>query len=264
MEKTRFIDAEELNRTGVARAVFTTRIGGVSTGHWRGLNLGLHVGDRKEHVIANRELVSKEVNLSLDLWVCGEQVHGKRVAVIRAENRGRGAYSYDEAIPGTDALVTNQPGIVLSTFAADCVPILLLDPVNEAIAAVHAGWKGTKSQIAKEAILTLQKEFGSDPSQLLAAIGPSIDTCCYEVDQQVYIPFIEEYPQGESFFTAKENQRWQLSLPAANRQILLEAGLLPEHVTRVGGCTACNTDTFFSHRAEKGKTGRHAGLIVLL
>ncbi|WP_018132779.1 peptidoglycan editing factor PgeF [Effusibacillus pohliae] len=264
MAATRFLHAENINRTGLAKALFTTRLGGGSTGPWHGLNVGLHVGDQAEHVIANRQLVCEELNVNLNQWVCGEQVHGNRVAVVQEGDIGRGSVSYEDALPGVDALVTNRPGIVLSTFAADCVPILLLDPVNKAIGAVHAGWKGTMSQVAKEAVHAMQERFGSDPAQLLAAIGPAIDACCYEVDERVFVPFVEEYPQAEQFFQANDNQRWQLPLPAVNRHILLEAGLLPEHVARVGGCTACDTETYFSHRAERGKTGRLAGLIVLV
>ncbi|GAX90993.1 peptidoglycan editing factor PgeF [Effusibacillus lacus] len=256
--------ADNINRTGIAKAVFTTRQGGVSTGEWAGLNLGLHVGDLPESVIKNRELVSQILGVQLSQWVCGEQVHGKQVAVVGKEHVSRGAFVYTDAIPGTDALVTNQPGVVLSTFAADCVPILLLDPVQKAAASIHAGWKGTKSQIAKETVRVMQEAFGCDPANLVAAIGPGIDDCCYEVDDKVYDPFVNEYPRGAAFFKANSNGRWQLSLPLANRQILLEAGLRPEHVERFGGCTACDIDTYFSHRAERGATGRLAGLVVLL
>lgn len=264
MEGTRFLYPEEMNRAGDVRAVFTTRRGGVSTGPWRGLNLGLHVGDQIENVRANREMAARELGVPLDHWVCGEQVHGQRVTVVRDEHRGRGARVYEDALPATDALVTDRPGIVLSAFAADCVPILLYDPDHKAIAAVHAGWKGTMSRIAEAAVRTMRESFGTDPARLMAAIGPAIDACCYEVDQRVYGPFVAAYSQGEKFFRPNSNRRWQLALPEANRQILLESGLQPARVARVGGCTACDTGTFFSHRAENGKTGRHAGLIVLL
>ncbi|BCJ86060.1 laccase domain protein [Effusibacillus dendaii] len=263
MKPIPLIEAPSINQTGIARGCFTTRLGGVSTGVWDSLNLGLHVGDERENVVANRTLVAEQLDVPLEMWVCGEQVHGNRVTVVEQDDKGKGAYFYEQSLPGTDALVSHQPGLMLATFAADCVPMLLLDPVNTVIAAVHAGWKGTVKQVAGEAVKTMGERFGSRPQDILAAIGPSIDRCCYEVDQQVFLPFIEEFSGGERFFTANERHRWQLSLPEANRQILIDSGLLPEHIERVGGCTACDTETYFSHRAENGKTGRLAGLIVL-
>lgn len=253
-----------LNQSGVAKAAFTTRLGGVSSGPWMGLNLGLHVGDKREDVIANRELTACEWGVSLDQWVCGEQVHGNRVAVVKQDDRGRGARAHEDAIKGVDALVTDVRGVVLATFAADCVPILLLDPVQKAVAVIHAGWKGTMQQIAKETVRTMQEAYGSRPEHLLAAIGPAIDDCCYEVDQHVFIPFVDVYPKGQDFFHKNASDKWQLTIPDANAEILQESGLLPEHISREGGCTSCNTRLFFSHRAEKGKTGRHAGLIMLV
>lgn len=264
MQSTHFLYPEALNKSGVAKAAFTTRYGGVSTGQWSSLNLGLHVGDNREDVIANRELAAHELDVSLDQWVCGEQVHGDRVAVITEEDRGSGARSHENAIKGADALVTNVPGIMLATFAADCVPILIVDPLQKVAAAVHAGWKGTMKQVAKETVRVMREVYGSRSENMLAAIGPAIDLCCYEVDQHVFIPFVELYPEGKDFFQEKVNQKWQLSIPEANVQILEEAGLLPDRVVRTGGCTSCQTDLYYSHRAEKGKTGRHAGLIVLV
>lgn len=264
MEQTQFIYPTELNLPGVVRASFTTRYGGVSSGEWKGLNLGLHVGDNLDDVIENREIASREMGVTLDQWICAEQVHGNKVTIVTAEEKGHGARSYEQSMPGTDALVTNVSGILLASFAADCVPILFIDPVQRVIAAAHAGWKGTKDQIAKEVVHTMQTHFSCQPENIMAAIGPAIDKCCYEVDQHVLIPFLEEYPLGKEFFEENQNHRWQLTLPEVNQQILRVAGLLPEHIIRAGGCTSCNTNTFFSHRAEKGKTGRHAGLIVLV
>lgn len=263
MQTTEWRMPIHINQSGTARGAFTTRLDGVSAEQWTSLNLGLHVGDNDKDVLANREFVSKQLGVSLDDWVCGEQVHGKNVAIVTDAHRGRGARSYADSIPATDALVTNKPGIVLATFAADCVPILLCDPVTKTIAAVHAGWKGTKSRIVEETIRVMREQFGVQPQDLLAAIGPSIDACCYEVDTKVFIPFIEEYPGGETFFTPNENEKWHLSLPQANHQILLESGVLQQNIERVGGCTACQTELYFSHRKENGRTGRHAGLIFL-
>jgi YfiH family protein len=263
VQATELLLPVHINRTGTARGAFTTRLDGVSSDQWTSLNLGLHVGDKETDVLANREIVSKRMGVSLDDWICGEQVHGKNVAILSDTHRGRGAKSYSDSIPETDALVTNKHGIVLATFAADCVPILLFDPVTESIAAVHAGWKGTKSRIIEETIRVMQEQFGAKAHDVVAAIGPSIDACCYEVDSKVFIPFIEEYPAGESFFTPHTDDKWHLSLPEANHQILLESGVTEQNIERVGGCTACQTELFFSHRKEKGRTGRHAGLIFL-
>jgi YfiH family protein len=261
---TNTIDVERMSRTQRVRALFTTRLGGVSQGEFSSLNLGLHVGDRKEDVLQNRKRVAEQIGVPLEHWVAGEQVHGDHVAVIRESERGRGAFDYEEAIPASDALITREKGIVLSTYAADCVPLLLFDPLMNAIGVVHAGWKGTSSKVAKKAIQMMQQEFGSRPEDIVTAIGPSIGPCCYEVDQRVRQAILSSFIHGDRFFTENERGKWQFSLWDANISALLEAGVKRDNIEHLAMCTSCSVDQFYSYRKESGNTGRHAGLIVLV
>ncbi|ASS75842.1 hypothetical protein CIG75_13200 [Tumebacillus algifaecis] len=235
---------------------FTTRNGG---------NLGLHVGDDPQRVIENREGIATELGVPLDAWVAGNQVHGSTVTVVTAKEKGRGARAQEDLLPDTDALITDVPGVALSTYAADCVPILFADDKRGAVGAAHAGWKGTVAKIAAKTVVAMKEEYGCDPAQLVVRIGPSIGPCCYEVDGAVVQGVRENFGElADLLLTPNENGRWQFDLWKANEQALLEVGVLPMHILREDRCTSCGVETYFSYRKEQGKTGRHAGVIVLL
>lgn len=243
---------------------FSDRVDGVSEAPFSRANLGLHVGDDPAAVIANRERLAEKAGLPLDTWVAGEQVHGSDVTVVTEEMRGRGARELDSMLPSTDALITDVPGITLTTYAADCVPILFADEDKGAIGVAHAGWKGTVAKIAGKTVRALVDTYGTNPSSVRVRIGPSIGPCCYEVDERVADAVREAFPsRSEKLLTANENGRWQLDLWRANVEALLEAGVWPEHIERMDACTSCRNDLYFSYRKEGGKTGRLAGLIAL-
>jgi YfiH family protein len=246
-------------------ARFTNRHGGFSEAPYSSCNLGLHVGDDPERVIQNREEIARSIGVPLDFWVAGEQVHGSTVTVVTEEMRGRGARKQEDLLPATDALITNVPGVALSTYAADCVPLLFADEENGAIGVAHAGWKGTVAKIAGKTVKAMQETYGSDPAKIVVRIGPSIGPCCYEVDEPVASRVREAFgDKSDALLTPNPNGRWQLNLWQANVEALLEAGVAPEHILREDHCTSCRVDLYFSHRKEKGKTGRHAGIIALL
>jgi len=229
---------------------FTSRMGGVSQVPLDSLNCALHVGDQIEDVITNRQILTKSAGFRFDAWTCAEQVHGNTVKRVSLLNRGAGRHSRQQAVQDCDALICNESGIMLAAFFADCVPLYFLDPVNKAIGLAHAGWKGTALQIAERTIEAMSKEYGSQPANLLAAIGPSIGVCCYEVNDQVIEKLDCEPP------TKQENGRYMLDLKDTNRQFMIRAGILPVNIEISEWCTSCNTDLFFSHRAENGRTGR--------
>lgn len=237
-------------------ASFTTRQGG---------NLGLHVGDDPLRVIENRAQIAEQIGVPLDDWVAGDQVHGATVTVVRAEHRGRGAREQKDMLPATDALITDVPNLALSTYAADCVPILFADEKRGAVGVAHAGWQGTVAKVAAKTVQAMQAEYGSDPAQIIAKIGPSIGPCCYEVDEPVEQRVRASFGNlADELLTPNENGRWQFDLWKANALALLEAGVQFDHIVREDRCTSCQVDTYFSHRKECGKTGRHAGVIALL
>ncbi|MGO4110133.1 peptidoglycan editing factor PgeF [Paenibacillus sp. YAF4_2] len=250
-------------------AGFTSRNGGVSEEPWASLNVGLHVGDQDADVVRNRQLIAEAINWPFEAWTCGEQVHGSNVFAVTEAERGMGRLSRSSAIADTDALITNVPGVLLASFYADCVPLYFYDPVHQAVALAHAGWKGTVQQIAVRTIEAMEKQYGTKLEQLRCAIGPSIDDCCYEVDGFVIDKLqslVQELANAansapESMLTLVENGKAMVNLKQINRHIMLKAGILPIHIELSEWCTGCSTDQFFSHRKEGGKTGRMASWI---
>lgn len=255
-------DGLELYRLGAWQRKFpglsagiTSRIGGEGEAPYDTLNCALHVGDDPRIVIENRKKVSRAAGFAPEAWTCAEQVHGCRVHIVGESERGAGLTSRESAIPDADALATDRRGLMLTAFYADCVPIFLLDPDRRAVALAHAGWKGTALNIAGETVAAMRRAFGSRPERLLAAIGPAIGGCCYEVDSRV----VEQI--GAPPPPRKENGRFMLDLKEINRQFMIRAGLLPIHIEVSGYCTRCSADRFFSHRAGGGRTGRMAAWI---
>lgn len=246
-------------------AGFTCRQGGTGSAPYDSLNCALHVGDEVEVVLKNRTRLAESLGFTLEDWTCGEQTHGSDIAVITDKDRGRGRLDRVSAFQSTDGMITNVPGVLLTSFYADCVPLYFYDPVNRAVGLAHAGWKGTVAEIAAVTIQALQKTYGSHPEHILAAIGPSIGDCCYEVDDYVmnHIRRLEAEcgafaDGGQVLYTPStaDNTKSMLNLKEMNRRIMIKAGILPTHIECTTWCTSCNTDMFFSYRAEHGVTGR--------
>jgi len=245
--------AGNLRAAGIPHA-FTTRQGGSSTGPFASLNLGRGVDDDPETVATNRRAVLQTLGLRPAQHVEADQVHGSVVAVVGAEDAGR-------SIAGADGLVTADPGLALAIHAADCVPLLLADPKRRVVAALHAGWKGTAAGIAVEGVRILADRFKSNPRDLLAAIGPSIGPCHYEVDE----PMQERMRRGRwwpEVAAANGRQRWQLDLRAACRRQLLDAGVSSARIEVLDLCTYDHPDLFYSYRRDK-VTGRMAAVVAV-
>lgn len=245
--------AEPLEGLGVTHA-FTTRPGGRSVPPFDTLNLGRGVGDDPDAVRDNRARALAALGRSPTDHVEASQVHGSVMAVVGVADRG-------EKIAGVDGLATRDPSVVLAMHAADCVPILLVDPVQRAVAAVHTGWRGTAAGAAGAAVAAMTRAFGSRAQDLVAAIGPAIGACCYEVDAPVVERFAS-WPWHNRVLARVRPDRWRLDLWEANRTQLTGAGLPPQAVTTAGLCTSCHPAVFFSHRRD-GATGRMAALIAL-
>ncbi|WP_424768301.1 peptidoglycan editing factor PgeF [Paenibacillus sp. sgz302251] len=249
-------------------AGFTGRDGGVSAVPWASLNMGLHVGDEPLSVVENRRRVTEALGFSFEAWTCAEQVHGNRVHHVIEEDQGRGRASLEDVIKDCDAIITNIPGVLLTSFYADCVPLYFYDPEHQAIALAHAGWKGTVQQIALETIRAMSKAFGTKTENIAAAIGPSIGSCCYEVDGPVIsqvTALLEQLILSESdsnkLLNISDNGKANIDLKEINRQIMIKAGILPIHIEITQWCTGCRRDLFYSHRKEGGSTGRMASWI---
>ena len=235
---------------------FSTRLGGVSEGIYSSMNLSFTRGDKEEAVRENYNRISAALGFSPEDIVTSDQTHTANVRVITAEDRGNGI-TKPRPYTDVDGMITNVPGLVLATFYADCVPLYFADPVHKAVGLSHSGWRGTAAGIGAVTVKELQKHYGTRPEDIYAAIGPSICQDCYEVSEDVILEFQKTFSRElwKDIFYRKENGKYQLNLWEANRQILLGAGILPEHISMPNLCTCCNPEFLYSHRASQGKRG---------
>jgi polyphenol oxidase len=226
----RLLSWPTLDASGVDAAV-TARSGGVSSGPYATLNLSLSVGDDPASVLENRRRLASGLGASPDDFVFARQVHGVGVRVVGQADRGRGAFTLDDAIPGTDALVTASAGVVLAILTADCVPIVLHDPQAGVLACVHAGWRGTVARVCAAAIAAMQS-LGSRPSDIIAGVGPAIAPARYQVGADVYQAVDGAFGPAATAFMRPDSvpERWLLDLWAANRFVLREAGVPAAHI----------------------------------
>lgn len=230
---------------------FTTRQGGVSGGYYTSLNLGLSTGDDAVKVEQNRDLVLEHFNVKREQVSILEQVHGNTVVIAEP------AWYKFEA----DAQITNQSDLLLVIGVADCLPILFHDPVKKAIGAAHAGWRGSSLKIAANVVEKMQDEFDSSPSDIRVAMGPAICQNNYQVGSEVFEAFIN-FGFSETIF-APDGECYRLDLVAANRFVLEQAGVLPQHIEALDLCTFADKEKFYSHRRDGQKRGSHWAVIKL-
>jgi polyphenol oxidase len=215
-----------LEASGTDAAV-TVRGGGVSSGPYATLNLSLTVGDDPARVLENRRRLAAAFGADLGDFVFARQVHGAEVRIVGDADRGSGAFRMDDAIAGTDALVTTSPGVVLAILTADCVPIVLHDPVAGVLACVHAGWRGTVARVCATAVAAMAS-LGSRPADVIAGLGPAADPARYQVGPDVHRAVTQAFGPAASSFIRPDPQapeHWLLDLWTANRHVLREAGL---------------------------------------
>lgn len=253
-----------LEKTGVIKHGFSTRLGGVSEGCCSTMNLSFARGDREEAVRENFRRMAEAIGVSAEDMVFSKQTHTTNVRVVTEEDRGKGIVKpldYDDV----DGLVTNVKGLCLATFYADCVPLYFVDPVKKVIGLSHSGWRGTVGKIGKVTIEKMRDVYGCDPKDIVAAVGPSICQDCYEVSEDVIEEFKKSYDEENwnSLFYKKENGKYQLNLWKANELVFLEAGILKEHMAVTNVCTCCNPEILFSHRASHGKRGNLGAFLAL-
>ena len=235
---------------------FSTRLGGVSEGIYSSMNLSFTRGDKDASVYENYKRFASAVGFDVADIVTSDQTHTTNVRVVTSDDRGNGI-TKPRPYTDVDGMITNEPGLVLATFYADCVPLYFVDPVHRAIGLSHSGWRGTAGRIGEATINKMHDEFGSEVSDLYTAIGPSICQDCYEVSEDVIEEFEKAFSKKywDKLFYKKNNDKYQLNLWEANRIIMMEAGVNEQHIAMPGICTCCNSDFLFSHRASHGKRG---------
>ena len=242
---------------------FTTRMGGVSTGDCTSMNLSFTRGDDEAAVRENYRRIAAALGTDAKQFVCSDQTHTTNVRRATKADAGKGVV-IPKDYTDVDGLITNEPGIVLSTFYADCVPLYFVDPVHRAIGLSHSGWRGTVNKMGQVTIEAMKREFGSKPEELYCAIGPSICQDCYEISRDVAEEFMKAFPEHvNDILLQKSEEKFQLDLWKANEIVMLESGILPEHLAVTNICTCCNPTELFSHRASKGKRGNLAAFLMI-
>ncbi len=253
-----------LDEAEMVRHLFSTRMGGVSKGIYASMNLSYARGDDKEAVDENFRRIAEIFGATPDRIVCSKQTHTTNVRLVTEEDCGKGVL-YPVDYDDVDGLITNVPGILLCTSYADCVPLYFADVKNKAIGLGHSGWRGTVCRMGEAMLENMHDAFGTNPEDVIAAIGPSICRDCYEVGEEVAEAFRQSFPEEWSFLLSagKEAGKYQLDLWEANKRVLLRAGILSDHLAVTDICTCCNSEYMFSHRASKGKRGNLGAFMEL-
>lgn len=243
---------------GIVNHGFSTRLGGVSKGNCATMNLSTTRGDDPAAVAENTRRIAAAIGVHAEDMVYTHQTHTTNVAVVGSKDRGR-------RFMDTDGMVTDVPGICLVTFYADCVPLYFVDPVRKVIGLSHSGWRGTVHKMGKITVEKMTENYGSDPKDIIAAIGPSICQDCYEVSGDVIEEFRVNFRQEvlPELFYQKADGKYQLDLWRANEEVLKEAGIRKERIAVTNVCTHCNPELLFSHRTMGNKRGNLSALLAL-
>lgn len=247
---------------GVTHA-FSTRLGGVSEGEYAAMNLGYNRGDPNENVAQNFKIFCEAAGFEAESLVTGAQDHHVNIKRVGLEERGIGIWR-EKVWESVDGLCTDVRGVTLVIYTADCVPLYFVDEEHHAIGLAHAGWRGTAAGMAKVMVERMADEFGTDPANLVTAVGPSICKACFEVDEPVAQEFLA-LPGAEKFVTqpTETDRKYHVDLWECNRQFLLEAGVREENITIGGVCTMCESDLLFSHRRTRGHRGSNCAMLAL-
>jgi len=237
---------------------FTTRLGGVSSGHLESLNLGTARGDNPANVVENYRRIGAVVGFTPADVVMARQTHSDIVLQVGRSHRGAGLLT--APLPECDALITNEPGVALFVSTADCTPILLYDPVTGAVGAAHAGWRGTAAKIGARTVQAMEAAFGCDPKSIRAAIGPNIGPCHFETDGDVPEAMMEAYGEAVRPYIRVVGKKYFLDLKAINALSLRQTGVA--HIDISTECTVCQCSRFWSHRVTRGRRGAQGAIIL--
>ena len=251
-----------LNAIPFVRHGFSTRLGGVSQGIFSSMNLSFTRGDDEGAVRENFRLFCETIGVSYDRVVVSAQEHHTNIYNATAADCGRGV-TRERGYTDIDGLLTDEPGVVLCTQYADCVPLFFADPVQRVVGTSHSGWKGTVARIGAVTVERMCRDYGCRREDIIAAVGPSIGPCCFEVDEPVYEAFHTMEEWDDACARVRPGQKFDIDLWEINRRILLGAGIREEHLDVTDLCTKCHPDVFWSHRVTGKERGSLAGLIAM-
>ena len=250
-----------LERTGIVKHLFTTRLGGVSRGECATMNFSVDRDENRENVLENYRRIAGVLDCRVEDMVASHQTHTTNIRRMTSADKGKGILRPRD-YADVDGMVTDEPGLVLNTFYADCVPLYFVDPVHRDVGLAHSGWRGTAGRMGARMVEAMGERFGSRPEEIYAAVGPSICRDCYEVSGDVAEQFIRMLGEAVAI-TGREPGKYQLDLWLANELILRQAGLLPTHIAVTDICTCHNSGYLFSHRASGGRRGSLAAFLAL-
>lgn len=259
-----FLSYPALEHTGLVKHGFSTRLGGVSSGMWSTMNLSFTRGDDERCVRENFRRIAEAIGIPEQSIVCSDQTHTVNVRRVTRGDCGNGL-TREKSFFDVDGMITDEPGVALATFYADCVPLYFVDVRRKAIGLSHSGWRGTVNRMGARTVEAMEREFGTDPKDLVAAIGPSICMDCYEVSSDVADQFVRDFPEKihDTILLDKKNGKYQLNLWEANRFVLEDAGIPRERISMPQLCTCCNPEFLFSHRASGGRRGNLGAFLML-
>ncbi len=256
-----FLQFPSLLELDFVHHAFSTRIGGISKGEFKSMNLNFKRGDDPEKVMQNYRIFCDAAGFDFDTLVSSSQDHNTFVRNVTKADCGIGI-TREHDIASVDALVTNEPGVTLVTHYADCTPLFFADPEKKVIALAHAGWRGTIGKIGEAVADRMESDYGCDRTDIIAVIGPAIGPCCYEVDTPVFEEFASLTELKPAYFTKSLGRgKYLIDLKETNRRMLMDAGLLSINITISDVCTKCNSGLLYSHRASGGKRG---GLVAMM
>ena len=242
---------------------FSTRLGGVSEGEFTSMNLAFNRGDDPDRVTENYKRFCLSAGFDFGSLTASAQDHGTFVRAVTAEDRGVGIRRPRD-MESVDALITNERGVTLVTYYADCTPLFFVDTKNRAIGLAHGGWRGTAGRIAQKTIEKMTVLYGTDTGDIAAAVGPAVSVCCYEVDKPCADNFYALTDlDHDKFIFPKQGGKYMLDLLECNRQILVASGVRPENIAVSDVCTNCSSDLLWSHRATKGHRGTMCAFLCL-
>jgi YfiH family protein len=256
-EGVRFIRFKRLIEAGFPHHAFSTRIGGISPEPYNSMNLGFTVRDEESNLIQNRQIFMKAIGQGdLEIRQLIQLVHGNEV-ITTGELNGSGVP------PEADGIITDEFNIPLVSTYADCIPIIMADPVTGACGVVHAGWRGTFAGIAQRAAEKFKNAFNSNPSDIIACICPGIGACCFETGEDVAGVFLDKYYIWKDLASKVSNREgWKIDLSELNKRLLIQGGLHKDNIIQADTCTKCRDDLFFSYRRDGQASGRMAAIIT--
>ena len=258
-----FLTFEMLESYNFFKHAFSTRIGGVSKGCFKSLNLGFNSSDEANNVYENHKIMFNAAGFDINSVVRVKQVHGNNI-ITATKDSIVSDLSDINLLVQADGIITKESGITLVTSHADCLPIYIISLEKKAVCLLHSGWRGTVNGISKNAINKMCFEFGCNKDKILCAIGPSIGYCCFEVDYEVYEHFYSlKNLDHSAFIRKKSNGKFNINLSEVTRQMLIESGIKNENIIISDICTCCSSDLLFSHRASKGKRGTMIAMLSM-